>query len=325
VILLASPAPPDSVHGNGVTVRRWADILTELGHQVRLTRDYPTDGQRYTALVALHAVKSADVVRRFTRDHPGVPVVLALTGTDLYPDLRSGGVDPAVLRLADRFVVLQPRGLDQLDGDQRACARVIIQSVPPIEPARPDEDAFDVAFLAHLRAVKDPLLPAAAVRLLPQESRVRVTHLGAPMDETLTARAAEESATNPRYTWLGALPREKALDQLARSRLLVLTSRHEGGANAISEALAAGVPVISSAIPGSIGLLGGDYPGYFPVGDEKALAKALDAAEHDRAGFYRTLRERCAALRHLVDPAHERASWAGLLNELGLPVPGSRS
>ncbi|HEV2450709.1 MAG TPA: glycosyltransferase, partial [Streptosporangiaceae bacterium] len=98
--------------------------------------------------------------------------------------------------------------------------------------------------------------------------------------------------------------------------LLVLTSRHEGGANVISEALAAGLPVICSAIPGSTGMLGDDYPGYFAVGDTRALARALDRAERDQAGYYRDLQNRCASLAWLVDPERERRAWAGLLAEL---------
>lgn len=319
MILLVSPTP-DGLHGNGVTARRWAAVLRELGQPVRVARGYPGPGD-YSAIVALHSVKNADAVRRFHADHPDAPVVVALTGTDLYPDLATTGVDPEVLRIATRLVVLQPLGLDQLDPATRAKARVIIQSVPPIPPAPPRTDCFEVAFLAHLRPVKDPLLPAAAARLLPPASKVLICHAGEARDEALAAEAAAENAVNPRYEWLGPLPRDQALALLARSRLLVLTSRHEGGANVISEALAAGVPVLCSKIPGSIGLLGADHPGYFPTGDSAALAAALDAAEHDRDGYYTKLREHCTAQRPIVDPARERQAWSRLLADLRLPTP----
>jgi putative glycosyltransferase (TIGR04348 family) len=318
MILLVSPAAADSTTGNGVTARRWAGFLRELGHQVELSREYRGGG--YDALLALHARKSADAIRAFRAGHPGTPVVLALTGTDLYPDLATAGVDPEVLAMADRLVLLQPRGLDQLDPATRERARVIVQSVPPIERKPPRAGCFEVAFLAHLRPVKDPLRPAEAVRELPAGSRIRVTHLGAAQDAELGAAAAAESAANPHYDWLGPRPRKEALDLLARSRLLVLTSRHEGGANVISEALAARLPIVCSAIPGSVGLLGEDYPGYFPVGDGGALARALYDAEQDTGGYYGALREHCASLAGLVDPERERRAWAGLLAELALPA-----
>lgn len=317
MILLVSPAPPDSVSGNGVTARRWAGFLRELGHRVELSRCY--HGGDYDALLALHARKSADAVRRFHADHPHASVVIALTGTDLYPDLSTAGVDPEVLAIATRLVLLQARGLDQLDPATRDRARVIVQSVPQISRKAPRTDCFEVAFLAHLRPVKDPLRSAQAVRELPAGSRIQVTHMGKAQDEALAATAAAESARNPRYDWLGPRPRDEALGLLARSRLLVLTSQHEGGANVISEALAAGLPIICSAIPGSVGLLGEDYPGYFPVGDTGALAHALDAAEQDSAGYYRELKNRCASLAPMVDPARERRAWATLLAELSIP------
>lgn len=314
MILLVTPALPQTDLGNGVTAQRWADILSGLGHRVRISQTF-VDGD-FTALVALHAGRSAEAVRRFHQARPNAPIILALSGTDLYPDLATTGVDPAVLALADRLVVLQACGLDQLDPALRGRARVIVQSMPTVPPRPARADCFEVALLAHLRPVKDPLRLAAAVRLLPATSRVRVTHLGGARDEETAAQASAEAAANPRYEWLGARPREEALGVLARSRLLVLTSRHEGGANVISEALAAGVPVLASRIPGSVGLLGTDHPGYFPTGDTAALAAALDAAEHDRGGYYRALKEHCSALRPLVHPGREQQAWAELLAEL---------
>jgi glycosyltransferase involved in cell wall biosynthesis len=128
-------------------------------------------------------------------------------------------------------------------------------------------------------------------------------------------QARAEAVANPRYRWLGDRPRWQALRILARSRLLVLSSRLEGGANVLSEAIAAGVPVVASRIPGSVGLLGDDYLGYFPVGDTETLANLLDRAETD-AGFYNGLRTWCRRLRPLVRPARERQTWGSLLREL---------
>lgn len=312
-ILVAGPVPEASDYGNGVTARRWARLLRDLGHDVKVVQDY--DGGQYDLLIALHARKSEAAIRAFAAERPDAPIVIALTGTDLYPDLVTGGVDLTLLERAARIVVLQPQGLLQVPLALRSRTRVITQSMPPISGEAPSEDRFEIAFLAHARPVKDPLRLCEAVRKLPSSSRITVTHVGGVREDDIGDRLRAESTGNPRYSWLGPLPRPEALAVLARSRLLVLTSLHEGGANVVTEALAAGVPIVSTRIPGSVGLLGEDYAGYFPVGDTDALAAVLDAAEHDRDGLYTRLRRQCAARRASVDPERETESWERLLAE----------
>lgn len=128
-------------------------------------------------------------------------------------------------------------------------------------------------------------------------------------------QARAEMKANPRYRWLGELPRGQALRVLARSRLHVLSSQMEGGANALCEAIACSVPTLASRIPGSVGILGPNYPGYFPVGDTKSLARLLRRAETD-AKFLARLRSWCDRLKPLVDPDREREAWRRLLAEL---------
>ncbi|MEV7551456.1 selenoneine biosynthesis selenosugar synthase SenB [Amycolatopsis sp. NPDC089917] len=312
-ILVAGPVPEASDYGNGVTARRWAHLLRDLGHEVRVVQDY--DGGHHDLLIALHARKSEAAIRAFTAACPESPVVIALTGTDLYPDLATAGVDLALLERAARIVVLQSQGVLQVPPGLRSRTRVITQSMPPISGEPPAPDRFEIAFLAHARPVKDPLRLSEAVRLLPSSSRITVTHVGGVREDDIGDRLRAESAENPRYTWLGPLPRPEALAVLARSRLLVLTSLHEGGANVVTEALAASVPIVSTRIPGSVGLLGEDYAGYFPVGDTAALAAVLDAAEHDRDGLFTQMRWQCAARRASADPERETEAWERLLAE----------
>ena len=313
-ICIITPAPARSRKGNRVTALRWAGVLRELGHRVVIEQEY--EGRRCDVMVALHARRSFPSVERFRRQYPGSPLILALTGTDLYDDIRTSDLARRSLELASRLIVLQPLGIAELPEHLRERARVIYQSAkrPPGRVSRA-KNFFEVCVLAHLRPVKDPLRAAMAARLLPPSSRIRVTHLGAALSEEMGERARAETASNPRYRWLGELPRRKALQILARCRLLVLSSRLEGGANVISEAIAASVPILPSRIPGSIGILGPDYPGYFPVGDSRALASLLARAETD-APFYNTLKEWCERLTPLVDPARERQGWESLLQEL---------
>jgi glycosyltransferase involved in cell wall biosynthesis len=175
--------------------------------------------------------------------------------------------------------------------------------------------------IGHLRDEKDPFRAALAVRLLPPTSHIRVTHTGKPYDEEFAEEARLHAAENPRYRWLGEAPPWKARQLLARSRLLAQTSLMEGGANVVSEALASGVPVVASDIPGNVGMLGEGYPGYYPVGDERALARLLRRAETDEA-FYEMLKARCEARRYLVLPEREKAALENLVKEAGEPRPG---
>jgi putative glycosyltransferase (TIGR04348 family) len=298
-------------------------MLGGLGHSVVVASEY--GGRPCDVLVALHARKSAPSVERFHDEHPDRPIVLALTGTDLYDEIRTSPDARRSLELATRLIVLQPAGLAELSEALRTKARVIIQSAErPLRPAAPNRSIFQVCVLAHLRPVKDPLRTAFAVRLLPSSSKIQVVHLGNALEETLADEARKEMAINPRYRWLGERPRAEALRVLASSRLMVLTSRLEGGANAVSEAIACSVPVISSRISGSIGLLGEEYPGYFPVGDTQALSDLLRLAETD-AGFYESLTCWCERHAALFDPADERRAWHDLLNELGGGTSGISS
>jgi glycosyltransferase involved in cell wall biosynthesis len=99
---------------------------------------------------------------------------------------------------------------------------------------------------------------------------------------------------------------------MRRADLMVLSSRMEGGANVISEAVMAGLPVIASKIAGSVGLLGNKYPGYYPVGDSAALARLLRRAEKDTR-YLEALRRHCGARAKLFAAARERRSWRDLL------------
>ena len=267
-------------------------------------------------LIALHARRSADAVRAYREAYPDRPIVLALTGTDLYQDIHTDRRAQQALELASRLVVLQALALRELPKHLHAKTRVILQScVAPRTIFRPRDDVFEVCVLGHLRPVKDPFRTSRATRLLPVSSTIRVLQVGEALTPDMARMARAEEARNPRYRWLGVLPRWRALRVLARCRLLVLTSRSEGGANVISEALAVGVPVLSTDIPGSTGVLGPDYPGIFPFGDTKALAALLDRAETDPQ-FYSTLKRHCERLRPLVQPARELHTWKSLLAEL---------
>lgn len=312
-IALITPARPATRSGNRNTAVRWAQLLRELGHHVDVQTQW--NGAPADLMIALHARRSHDSIARFAADYPARPLVLALTGTDLYRDIRFDAEAKRSLALATRMIVLQEVGPAELAPVARRKTRVIYQSTRPVRRVPPLKSCFEVCISGHLREEKDPFRLAAALRYLPQQSRVRVTHMGAAMSVEMATAARGWTKREPRYRWTGELPHWLALRRLARSRLMVISSRMEGGANVVTEALAAGVPVIASRIPGNIGMLGADYAGYYPLGDERALARLLWRAESDPE-FYRRLRRQCRMRRHLVSRAREKDALRRLLREL---------
>ena len=311
---LSEPALKGMVTGNDVTARRWEEILQKLGHRVTVREAY--DGEAVDVLVALHARKSAASIAKFSETHPQKPLIVALTGTDLYQDLPASEEATASLARASHVITLQPGALDVLDPSIRTKTTVIYQSAKPIVPAIDKAaNCFQACLLAHLRPVKDPFLAADAAAKLSPDSPVQVVHAGAAADDEMRDKAKAAAAENPRYRWIGPIPHEEARLLIARSHVLLLTSRLEGGANVLSEALALGVPILASRVAGVEGLLGEGYPGYFPCGDASSLAELLHQAEHDEV-FYRRLQIACEKLAPMVEPSWELQSWQQLLSSL---------
>jgi putative glycosyltransferase (TIGR04348 family) len=244
------------------------------------------------------------------------PLIVVLTGTDLYKDIRSNAQAQCSLQLATHLVVLQSAGLQVLNKDFRRKTQVIYQSAPSlkhrkINPTKPSR-YFDVTMIGHLRAEKDPATFMRAAKSLKLES-VRMIHIGSALDPALGQQAENTQWQYPHYRWLGNLPHAATRQRLKHSQLMVITSTMEGGANVICEAITSGVPVLASDISGNRGMLGEEYAGYFALGDSIKLAQLIDRAASDMK-FYRRLRTQCADRAALFAPERERAAVIKLLH-----------
>ncbi|MDP7273938.1 MAG: selenoneine biosynthesis selenosugar synthase SenB [Planctomycetaceae bacterium] len=315
-ILIVTPAAARTRSGNLATARRWRRLLNQLGHHTQISGEFLDQG--CDLLVALHAHHSAASALRWRRCRADAPLIVGISGTDLYRDLqRSRGGQKAVAT-ADRIVVLQPDGIRWLPEHCRERCRVVFQSVQPRNrTTNRIQRWWQVAVVGHLRAVKDPLRTAYAVRDLPGNSRIRVVHLGEALTPGLRSAAEAETRANRRYQWRGSRRYGDVLETLAGSQLMVLSSRMEGGANVVGESISVQTPVVASRISGTIGLLGEDYPGFYDVGDTSGLQRMLLAAEGDRE-FYQSLMAACAERRWQFEPECERLAWKSLLAELEL-------
>lgn len=314
-ILLITPASAQSKGGNRATAERWARHLRRHGHRVRVATEY--EGEPAELLLALHAWRSAEAISAFRKRYPDRPLVVALTGTDIYrfQDSHPETTEASLVQ-ADALIGLHARVAEDIPPAHRVKLHTVIQSAASAARRTPLKRHFELALIANLRPEKDPLRPAQAARLLPEGSRLRITHLGGGYTEEWADAARAEAAANPRYRWRGQRPHAEVRRVLARSQALVVPSVMEGGANVVSEALAGGTPVIGSAIPGNRGLLGDDYPGYFPPGDHEVLAKLMDRMERDPA-FAEDLRQRCEDLAPLVRPEREAAALSAVIAAAG--------
>lgn len=323
-VVIVTPAPPGSRSGNRNTATRWARILRTLGCRVFVLNGW--DGRDCDLLVALHAGKSHAALRDFRLCHPERPALLALTGTDIYRDVHRNADAAASLDLATGLIVLQEKALDELTPSQRRKARVIHQSVSTSRAHAPPRSKFRICVIGHLREEKDPFRTAAALRQM-TSLPIEVVQAGKSLSRRMTREAERRMRQDQRYRWVGELPHAAAMRLLSRSHLMVISSTMEGGAHAVSEAIAQGVPVIASDIPGNRGLLGDDYPAYYPVGDEAGLAKLFGRAYEDRR-FLNRLAAAVKRCRPQVDPGRERRAWAQMLKDSGIrpsratPSPG---
>lgn len=318
-IALVTPAGAGTRNGNRHTALRWAAFLRRAGHRVAVALDW--NGAPCDLLLALHARRSHASVAKYREAHPRGALAVVLTGTDLYRDLPASVEARRSLELADRLIVLQEEAPRRLAPHLRRKTRIVYQSAAPRTRRAPPAGVFRVAVIGHLRDEKDPFRAAIALARLPQDARIEVVHVGAALDLDMAREARRRMREEPRYRWLGGLPHARALAWLARSHLLVVSSRMEGGANVIAEAARVGTPVIASSIAGNIGMLGRGYPGYYPLGDERSLARLMARARREPE-FYRRLRRALAARRALFAPAAERAALSTALR--GLMRPSGR-
>jgi putative glycosyltransferase (TIGR04348 family) len=318
-IAITFPGSSAPRSGNRHTAARWRDFLRGLGHRVRVEPEW--SGGDDDLLLALHARKSHASIRRFRQERPDAPLIVALTGTDLYRDIRQYADARRSLMMATRLAVLQEEGLRELKPALRRKTRVVHQSSDLRLRHAPVRTRFRIAVIGHLRSEKDPFRAVRALRHLDAEARVEVVQIGGALEPRMRAEAANWVKREPRYRWIGSVSHGTAMRWLASSHVLVVSSVMEGGANVVCEAARIGVPVLASRIPGNVGMLGRRYPGYFPLFDDEALARLIERCRSER-GYYHGLKRALAARRGSFAPSSERAAVKALVQ--GLRARGRR-
>lgn len=303
-LCLVTPALSDANNGNWQTARRWARWLAS-DYRVRVLPAW--DGGDDAVLLALHARRSARSVAAFAAAHPDRPLLLALTGTDLYRDIHVDASAQRSLALAWRLIALHEAAPQGLPAVLQSKCEVCFQSTNALPPLAKTPRHLRALMVGHLRDEKWPQTLWAAALRLRHRPDILIDHVGAALDPALGRDAEACAATCPNYRWLGGRPHADTLRRIRQAHVLVHTSRMEGGAHVVMEAVCRGTPVLASRIPGNVGLLGADYSGYFEAGDAAGLATLLERAR-DEPGMLPALMAQGRSRAPLFEPAHERAT-----------------
>ena len=313
-LCLVTPALADANNGNWQTAKRWSGLLADH-YRVQITNAWDASHPNADLLVALHARRSAPSIERFSRAAPTRPLVVVLTGTDLYRDLANDASAQTSVRLADRLVVLQENAVLDLPHEVRAKAVVCFQSCTARKRLVKTSKHLRALMVGHLREEKSPRTFFDAARRLADRPDILLDHIGEPLEDALGQEALALAGCVPSYRWLGGLSHEATRRRIQRAHVLVHPSRMEGGAHVVMEAVRSGTPVLASRISGNVGMLGADYGGYFDLGDARALAVWIERCREEPA-ILAQLAAQCALRAPLFEPARERATLLALFNEL---------
>lgn len=334
-VLIVSPALANANNGNWQTAWRWSRMLASqfepfIAQHWRNEggRGVAPGGQPFDVMLALHARRSADSIAAWARargaasEAKGLAVVL--TGTDLYRDIQTDAAAQTSLALARQLVVLQERGPAALPADVRQKARVIFQSSTSRQTLAKSPKRLRAVMVGHLRDEKSPQTLFEAARLLKAYPDILIDHIGDPLDEALGEQARATALACPNYRWLGGLSHEVTRGHIQRAHVLIHASKMEGGAHVVMEAVCSGTPVLASRIDGNVGMLAANYPGYFELGNAKALSGLLvrlrkcqlTAGTELEDTFLTQLQTLCAQRAPLFDPLAEQAALVSLVNVL---------
>lgn len=278
--------------------RRVAEILRAASGTVAHCHGYHAD------LVGWLAARAA---RR-----PVIATVHGYTGGDRKNRVYEW-LDGIALRRMDRVVAVARPLADRLARDGVRDSRLVVlvnawraagSPRSRLEARRAlgiPEDGLVIGWVGRLSPEKGPDLFLDAVSRLPATYRASVVGDGA-MRAGLVARAHRLGLAD-RVRWHGTVPEAGRL--LPAFDVLALSSRTEGTPIVLLEAMAAGVPVVATAVGGVPDVVPAGEAWLVPPGNPAALAAAiLECGEREPEA-----RARLAAARSRVAEAYAPGPW----------------
>ncbi len=191
--------------------------------------------------------------------------------------LRTASLRPARRIVVPSRYLAGIAGRWGLDEDR---IEVLVNPAPPltdVDPASLDPATFVfVGRLTHQKAL--PVL----IEAIGAVDGARLELVGDGADRTQLETMVAARGLGSRVRFVGALPRDEVLAQLAGARAAVLSSAWENLPHAAVEALSVGTPVVSTAVGGVPEVVRDGENGLLvPPNDPAALADALRTILHD--------------------------------------------
>jgi len=213
----------------------------------------------------------------------GIPAVVSIRGQEEYrisDSLRNRLLVPAIFRRARSVVVQMPEIRNDLQEQlERAGKSELNQSLQSKISVVPNGVSIscsqrsrgtNVVFIGRLIAGKGVAHLIEALKELPNLEAIIV---GDGPDR----QRLEDLAQGLRVTFVGEVPPEAVVQYLQQARMLVLPSLREGLPNVILEAMANGVPVVTTRAGGTADLVRHNESGLlFDPGDVPQLVQHMD-------------------------------------------------
>lgn len=232
----------------------------------------PVDYLRHYPSVLRHSLGDYDLVHAnygltapAAVAQPSLPVVVSLWGTDLMG--RYGPVSSVCTRFADAVVVMSPEMADRL----RCDAHVIPHGVDldRFAPAPAAEAREELGWDPDVRHVLFPYPPERGVKDYPRAESV-VELARERIDESVELHAVT------------GVPHQRMPTYMNAADALLVTSRREGSPNAVKEAMACDLPVVTTDVGDVRARLADVSPSFVETSDEDladALVEVLVARE----------------------------------------------
>ena len=331
-----------SLHGtaveDGVTIVR-IRALRKSPHQSGIV-----EMASYLLLASLHAVKLAKshqidstlaffsvpggIVARWLHLRTRIPYVVSLRGGDV------PGTEP---HLAIFYRVLQPLRRDIFKNARAVCApsqglKELSEKTDPVPvqvvPNGIDTDLFrsdperrskvpTLLSVGRLHAQKNVGYLLNLVAAIKRRTEIKAQIIGDGPERTSLEETAAALGIADCVQFSGWLPRERVREAYQSATFLVHASSYEGMSNVILEALASGLPVVASRIPGNTELIQDGANGFLfdPATNPAELAERILPLFQDETTWARLSAEARATIEKRFSWNHAADAYEKLLSE----------